>query len=45
MDCSVQGTGIVSHPQISPELYLKEDKKKKSLYIPGFLNISQWMVP
>ena len=32
--------GIVSCPQISPELYLREIKKKKRLYLAGCLDTS-----
>lgn len=39
MDCNLQGTGIVSRPPISPELYFKTIGKK-SLYLPGCLTTS-----
>lgn len=42
MDRNLQGTGIVSRPQISPELYWRKIKKKKKMkvYLAGCLAIS-----
>lgn len=36
MDCNLQGTGIVSRPPISPELYFKTIGKKK-------MSLSSWL--
>ena len=37
MDRNLRGTGIVSCPQISPELYLREIKKKKGFTLLSVL--------
>ena len=45
MDRNLQGTGIVSPPQISPELYLRERERKRErererLYLAGCFDTS-----